>query len=174
MLFKSALSTSLPDLPSLTKPGHTPRKYEKLSYKKRIHEGELAPAPGTTLHAVAPISAPGPVRLPAIKTSVNRKPKKKHMDSDIFNIYNTTDHTVEYYEHDGHVYVSDSNRPWKEDCTCRNCGKSKKEWLDRKRRGNRVQAATYEEQSSEERVKGVTCEGAERRGVMNRCVNKCE
>ena len=135
VLFKSSLSSSLPDLPSLTKPQGTPRKFEKLSYKKRIHDGELAPPPRNSMHQMAAVSAPGLPRLPAIKTSLKKKPKRRHADSDILNIYNTTKHTVEYYEHDGNVYVSDSSRPWKEDCACKACGRSKSEWLERNRRG---------------------------------------
>ena len=137
VLFKPSLSTSLPDLPSLSKPQGTPRKFEKLSFKKRIHDDEQAPAPGATIHAVTPLSATGVPRLPAIKTSVKRKAKRRHADSDILNIYNTTDHTVEYYEHDGHVYVSDRERKWKEDCACRTCARSKAEWLERKQRKQR-------------------------------------
>ena len=126
----------MPDLPSLTKPQGTPRRYEKLSYKKRIHEGEQPPAPGATFHPVQPISPTGFPRLPAIKTTLPKhKAKRRHTDADVFKIYNSTRHTVEYYEHDGHVYVSDSNRPWKEDCQCKNCSQRKHMWLDEHRKG---------------------------------------
>ena len=62
--------------------------------------------------------------------------KTRHsVDSDIFNIYNTTRHTVEYYEHHGNIFVSDGERPWKEDCPCKSCAKNKSDWLERNRKG---------------------------------------
>ena len=135
-MYKSALSTSLPDLPSLSKPSQTtPRKFEKLSYKKHIHENEVAPPPGATIHPVAAISPVGGPRLPSIKTSLRTRKNRRSVDSDIFNIYNTTRHTVEYYEHHGNIYVSDGERPWKEDCACKSCDKNKSEWLERHRKG---------------------------------------
>lgn len=106
-----------------------------MSYKKHIHENEVAPAPGATIHPVAPISPTGAPRLPAIKTSHRTRKVKRSVDSDIFNIYNTTRHTVEYYEQHGNIYVSDGERPWKEDCPCKACDRNKHEWLERKRKG---------------------------------------
>lgn len=143
LLYKTNLSCSMPDVPSVTNPKGKPVKFEKLSYSKRITDGQNAPAPSGNRHVTIPL--PTTVKLPPIKldshqgkTTVYKHPKKRSENSfpnaDVFNIVNTTNRTVEYYEHDGHIYVSDNNQSWKDDCHCKICKRNKREYFDSKRK----------------------------------------
>ena len=84
-----------------------------------------------------PLSNPN--YLPRQYMSHRNRPKElraidRKYETDILNIVNTTNRTVQYYEHDGQVYVSDRNQSWKDDCACKICERNKKEYFDSKRK----------------------------------------